>query len=204
MFIWKYLDIPEWNIIESELKSYIKNIKKVDVREPTVEDSTRLFYLDNTEVFYNCPAFEKYFSRICKNHNKIVMIKYSFPSGYNHVPHLDNAEYYNQFQPPAEGITKWSLGLNFPIENCENTYTAFYAPKNGQVNITKVIKRPDKPQWGVYRELDAEDLLEIDRYWLTKPILINTSVPHNVVNNSGKTRVAITVRLNPDPWELIG
>ena len=202
MFRWKYLDIDNWETIHQELTRYLPNMKNYELREPTETDNTRLTYLNKQETFSECPSLRDYFKSIGKHNHKMSIIKFIIKPYFDHIPHVDNAEYYNLSEPPAGGFTKWCLGFNFPLENCDNTYTCFYKTKTNDITVNQTIDRPDKPHFGVYRRIDSDDLVEIDRYYLNKPILINTSVPHRVVNENLTERVAITIRINPDAWEL--
>lgn len=73
--------------------------------------------------------------------------------------------------------------LNIPISNTENSSTIFY-------------NKPDN----VTLEYDSERILnrvktsveECFRFTLRKPTLINTTYPHNVVNNGPHTRIIIS------------
>lgn len=195
MFVYKFLDIENYSLIRNELREYFKNITTQDIRNKTMS------YLNKDEVFERCPLFRQYFEKIGKTKNKFVIIKLVLPPNYYHHPHIDNL-YLHQLEPSYPNTTNFCLAFNFPIENCDDTYTIFYKYHGENLNILETIDVPDKPSFGVYRKLDPEQLEEIDRYYLDRPVLINTSVPHNINNTAYSTRITLNIRLAPDPWDL--
>lgn len=73
--------------------------------------------------------------------------------------------------------------LNIPLLNCEDTVTIVYQPIESDT-----IRETDRV---LDRFLSTDKLVEIYRFELTKPMLFNTTLPHEVVSN-GKNRISIS------------
>lgn len=181
--------------MQKELKASLEHAKKQDIRNPVMT------YLDKEEIFETSPLFKKYFTDMKKDHHKFTLIKVTLTPSYQHHPHIDNL-YLNQTAPVPPDQTHWCLAFNFPIENCDDTFTAFYKCTGPDTIIHETIL-PKKPQYGTYRKLEKSQLVEIDRYYLTRPVVINSSVPHNINNNDYSVRISLNVRLSPDPWDIV-
>lgn len=82
-----------------------------------------------------------------------------------------------------------AFALNFPLYNCDEVYTAFYKSTK-QLQDLPVEVTPD----AILDIYPTESMVEIDRYYLTQPVIINTSIPHNVINRTSDIRLAITIR----------
>jgi hypothetical protein len=92
-----------------------------------------------------------------------------------------------------------SLALNFPLSNCNDSYTVFYDPDN----IDSIIDEK-KPNGVIYKKIKFNTQpREIDRYILDRPIILNTKIPHKIFHNSQAPRYAISFRFERDPWHLI-
>jgi hypothetical protein len=76
-----------------------------------------------------------------------------------------------------------NCALNIPIVNTENSHTVFYKTNN---NITskEISER-------VYHLINSE-VTEVFRFTLTCPTLINTKVPHGVLDSGSKTRIIMS------------
>ncbi len=86
------------------------------------------------------------------------------------------------------------LALNLPVHNCHdpNIYTAFYQPirelAKDEINFGSTT---DAKLYAVYPE---QLMQEVDRYYLTKPVIMNTLHPHTVINPTQQLRLALTIR----------
>jgi len=91
-----------------------------------------------------------------------------------------------------------NLALNFPILNCDNSYTSLYKINRG---VPKIVKMEN----GLTNlSFNNCDFTEIDRFYLkNKAVLFNTKIPHRVFNLSDKPRIAVSFRFVKDPWVLI-
>ena len=88
------------------------------------------------------------------------------------------------------------LALNIPLYNCESSQTVFW--------ISNEPRTKDKlrSKHG-YGWINTKDCTAIDEFYLTKPVLFNHQVLHNVFNWSDKPRYAISIRFFKDPWHWI-
>lgn len=88
------------------------------------------------------------------------------------------------------------LALNIPLENCESSQTVFWV--SNEDRIRDKLKSKHGYGW-VY----TKDCTAIDDFFLTRPVLFNHQVLHNVFNWSTKPRYAISIRFFKDPWHWI-
>lgn len=90
------------------------------------------------------------------------------------------------------------LALNFPIDVVHEAYTVFFKNK-GEL---KTAYTPNtNVKYSVYVDLDP---IEIGRYVLDKPALLNIKNPHAIRNKSiTNDRYCFSFRFVEDPWHLI-
>jgi hypothetical protein len=184
MITYKYLD-ADLEKIQVDLSSYINDFNiyqlgftKLSIDEILNSSKTLIDWFDSL----NCAPTSSY------------MI--NTPIGSN----KKNAHVDNWIENPVytkSTISKYVLAINIPIKNTEGTYTAFYEYIDGPV------KNMEFGQHNIiYRYYGKATLKEIDRYALSKPVILNTTVPHSVINNTDKDRFALTFRFEKDPWHL--
>ena len=109
-----------------------------------------------------------------------------------------------QVEPNAKGRIHtdyrpegFSLALNIPLENCENSVTSMWDTTD---QITEIRYTTNNSPYHYYDPVLCKKITE---FQLTSPILFDTSIPHSVDNLSDKWRRAISLRFEPDPWHLI-
>ena len=92
-----------------------------------------------------------------------------------------------------------SLALNFPIDIVEECATLFFE-KNGEIETRYTPVTNVK----YLKYVDHNPMVEIGRYTLTKPTLINVGIPH-AIRNGSKTnmRYCFSFRFKEDPWHLV-
>jgi hypothetical protein len=113
-----------------------------------------------------------------------------------------------QIQPNFFGIihTDWpkgtnGLALNIPLENCETTPTIMW--ESDKDPVLKKLVAPDGTEIKYYF-YPPENCRKIDEFTVTRPILWNPGILHNVDNSKNdKWRRAISIRFIEDPWHLI-
>jgi hypothetical protein len=91
----------------------------------------------------------------------------------------------------------YSLALNIPLENCDNSITSLWNAPSEVVEIRYTTNQSP------YHYYDPNLCKKITEFSLTKPVLFDTSVPHSVDNFSDQWRRAISLRFEPDPWHLV-
>ena len=89
------------------------------------------------------------------------------------------------------------VGLNFPLLNCDDTYTVWYD--------AKILDQPF-PDYVIGSELisraritDKKHAVEIDRIEANQPLWIRTNVTHRPETHHDKFRLAASIRFNPEP-----
>jgi hypothetical protein len=95
-----------------------------------------------------------------------------------------------------------SLGLNIPVLNCENSYTAWYDTEilyhesfNSQIITAK--------GYTTAVPCDSEHAVEIARCDANQPHWINVVKPHNAVCNHNRLRVNSSLRFDKKLFEMI-
>lgn len=187
IFLYKYLDVDN-----------IDNIKREQIEfviPHTINKPTGLWTLNNDEFFRECPATVDYLksSNIIDNFNKCaVIIVHSSP--YQKVPHTDG-----HFSGPQGFPSNGRLSMNFEIQNCINAPVKLYKYISG--NKTGLML-PDITE-GSYDFYEDCEMIEVGQYNLHSPVIMNNTVPHALVNQTNMTRISLSLRFKPDPWELI-
>ena len=83
------------------------------------------------------------------------------------------------------------FSLNIPLLNCHNTFIEFF--KTNSIPQKTKFKNSDQ---GTYSKFDPEECQLIFRKEVQNPYIINTLVPHRVVNENNKTRIMLCIRLS--------
>ena len=90
--------------------------------------------------------------------------------------------------------------LNIPIYNCEQSRTEFYrSPGLGLETAHKNTTHSDGIKFIAY---SVEDAVYIDQYCLDSAYILNTQVPHRVVNDSQHSRICLSLRFARERGEL--
>jgi hypothetical protein len=174
------------NFLFKEIK--IKNLKDINFQLRFAIDYYRpknqnyFNHIDKDNFLKECPSINDYF--VCNNFevNKIAIIE--IPGRSESALHIDTQ---NNF-----------LALNFPVINCDQSYTAFYKIVEGSPNIIKMANGLTNLNF------DNCGTEELDRFYLKQnAILFNTKIPHKVFNFSDNPRLSISFRFVNDPWLLI-
>jgi hypothetical protein len=174
MFIYKKI------YIESQIQKEIEN----ELATLNLDIYKEVFnYIDIDEIKKECPMLFRWILDKKLNPIKIAII-ITYAGLYDTIPHVDA-----QIN---------SLALNFPISNCEESDTIFY-----KTNTPLDIEILTKPNGVIYKSIKNKDWIELDRYTLDRATLINTHVPHKIINRGKNKRIALSIRFDPDPWELI-
>ena len=121
------------------------------------------------------------------SHQRLVSSDEYLFSLNNKFPFLSNL--YNIYETPQRYVTPVHVdsarfcALNIPIINTENSYTVFYKPSDELVS-TKITHR-------AYHLVNS-NVTEVFRFTLTSPTLINTKIPHGVLDSGDETRIIIS------------
>jgi hypothetical protein len=167
MFIWQYIDLPEDEVLEITTRA-----REALEKLPKNQHFYQGLDLGITK-FMGLDLF------------KIVVIQ-SLGGALGNI-HTDYRVHDNNN----------TLAINFPLVNCENSFTEFW--KSKEYDPTIRYTSSNTPYIGFNRE----NCVKISEYTLTRPVVFNTSVPHSVRNESTMPRLAISLRLINDPWHLV-
>lgn len=174
MFYFKQIDVK--NNICNELKSWcMDNIQTNNV--PFV-------LLDSNKFINECPLFLKWASDQDLKIKLVVGIKVNAHNEQieSKTPHIDLMD------------DERNIALNFPIKNCDNTYTTMYKLKKGdQIDITL----PDGTAYSKFS--DDSEFEEVETFYLKKPTFFNTGIPHQVFNNTDDVRLSLSIRFERNP-----
>lgn len=89
--------------------------------------------------------------------------------------------------------------LNIPILNCKDAYTSFYEPLPGEQGIVPADEQHAESNVGDgaggYTLWQPNQVKEIDRMYLTQPMLFNMATIHCVHNPTNQPRVSISIRM---------
>jgi hypothetical protein len=108
------------------------------------------------------------------------------------------SDLYNIYTTPPNYLTPIHIcpnrgcTINIPIFYTEDSHTIFYEIKDN-VEFTYVNER-------VYNVIKEEDAVEVFRYTLDRPTLMNTQLPHGVVGGPKRNRTIMSwsIRLDSD------
>jgi len=89
------------------------------------------------------------------------------------------------------------LAINIPLVNCDNAITEFWDTDEDR-NFIQYTSSGSP-----YIGFDRKRCRKIDEFTLTQPIVFRTDLPHSVNNHSNSPRLAISLRLEKDPWDLV-
>jgi hypothetical protein len=154
------------------------NIPEIEITK--LQEEYKKILPDNSEFFQVVPLEIKTFMGLKISRAVLIQVE---PNAKGRI-HTD-------FRP--EG---YSLALNIPLENCENSITTMWGAPKEVVEIRYTTNNSP------YHYYDPNLCKKITEFSLTKPVLFDTSVPHAVDNYSNKWRRAISLRFEPDPWHL--
>jgi hypothetical protein len=150
---------------------------------PEQLDKPDLFYMTN-EVFLNIPELKSCLDNLGLLSYVHIIATTVMPPGYG-VP---GATFPNDPTIHIDyGI--YTHSLNIPIKNCDNTFVSYHTV-NGPPE-TMHLETNGLP----FHYYKPENCVQIDQVEMTQAYIINTSVPHAIVNPTDKTRILIAIRL---------
>jgi hypothetical protein len=96
---------------------------------------------------------------------------------------------------PIHIDTGYNVGFNFPVLNCKRTHTIFYK-LNDDVDIDSKLSKLKNHV--VLNEFEQHEVKEITRFELDGPVLMNVSIPHQIINTNNAVRVSASLRFKND------
>lgn len=114
-----------------------------------------------------------------------------------------NSEYHYPIHIDSANPARQSIGLNIPVLNCADSYTAFY-------KVSRIEYEKWPPKYLVGSEMAAgsvmcveEDAVEIARCDANVPHWINVQTPHKPICNHKKLRINSSFRFDHSINDLI-
>ena len=168
---------------EVEIENFYDIIKQFNSVIDRYRIKSKLYFnhIDRDSFLQECDLIKKYFDNNDCTIGNIATIE--LPPKSQGSLHTDS--YRN------------TLAMNFPIFNCQDSYTSLYKVIDGTPYLKSLSNGLTAMSY------DKCTAIEISRYHLkNKAIMFNTQIPHRVFNNSDKPRLAISFRFIKDPWHL--
>jgi hypothetical protein len=149
-------------------------------------DKLDLFYMTN-EVFLNIPELKSCLDNLGLLSYVHIIATTVVPPGYG-VP---GATFPND---PTIHIDYGNNthSLNIPIKNCDNTFLSFHNVNGPPEKIH--LEKSGLP----FYYYKPKNSIQIDQIEMNQAYIVNTSVPHAIVNPTDKTRVLIAIRLKAE------
>jgi len=178
IFNWyyKYANIGITNEFQHEFNTLAESVTDLQSLQ-----SSKIYYLEDDVVRKHCPAFIQHLNSIglgpilCGAGIIIVYPGSAFPI------HIDH----------EHDITQ-QVGLNFPVRNCDNSFTVWYQ------NVTKGKHLDKQISGNTYTdqicEFEGETPIEVARCELTGPVWINTGLPHTAESLNPGLRISVSFR----------
>ena len=97
----------------------------------------------------------------------------------------------------------YTYSLNIPISGYNKTYVNFYKPESESHSRVPVVRSTGESTGHTYNKFDIQTCELIDSFESTMPYIMDTQVPHDVVNKSRLPRVFLLIRLKSHANELV-
>jgi len=209
-FIFKILEIQNIEEIKKELETFYSTHRSVQVINRKNKDGNSIMvlsdpqeevvdgvgpleqysfvHLDSNYVSKCLPALMQYFADMGLGETERIAYVSTPPYSVNTV-HMD--------QGPEV------LALNFPLTDCSQSYTIFLK-NNGRLEafyVDEIINNVAGKR--KFMKFVTDNPVELGRYTLNGPVLLNVKMPHGVVNEGSTLRAGISFRFKKDPWNLV-
>lgn len=182
---YKYADIGITDEFQHEFNVMVESM--INLQQLV---SSKIYFFKEDVVKKYCPGFVKHLDSInignllCGVGIIIVYPGTKFPI---HVDHEEDI--------------KQQIGLNFPVRNCENSFTVWYK------NVEK-IKNLDKQVSGdsytdCISEFSSHNPIEVARCELLTPVWINSGLPHTAESQNPGLRISASFRFHKEILELL-
>lgn len=173
-FLFQKIYFPNFKEICDELRAHVLT--------HLPHNKNNFNHIDSTTLLKDCLLIKKWIIENSLVLRKIAVIR--IEANDKGSVHIDTQKHF--------------LALNFPILNCEDTYTGLYKVTHGEPKIVSMTNGL------TYNTFDNCKFEEITRYNIVdSAILFNTKIPHRVNNPTNSARITVSFRFDPDPWNLV-
>ena len=166
---------------------YVKHLQQFVLSTNILNTGTFLNPFKATDVFTAIPSLQKLLEKYSLNDLRSVAIIKALPSHVaQNYPHVD-------VTPSSDH----NIALNWPVFNCEETFTCFYKPKPGaQPELLQLRNGLN------YSRYQFDMVEETHRIKIQKPVALRVDMLHSVINDTQDVRVSASFRFNTNHWEL--
>jgi hypothetical protein len=171
MRYFKYLDL-DWKPFQEKLGHYITNIRpelsRMDPYDPVL-------WVDKEDLLkYASAELDTMMAGLDFQIEKLAIFATQREIGQihtdeNHVP----------------------CRINIPLFNCDNSVTSFYKCSGLHLAGTQ-------PNGMKFEKINGSKCVQVDQFYLTRPVLFRVGVPHNIVRFNNPTTVRISCTMEPD------
>ena len=113
------------------------------------------------------------------------------PTGYSNPHKLPPYAPIIHIDKAVVGAQQYTYSFNIPIRNCKNTFLNYYKANGNEIISYTELGYP-------YRTFDTKDCELIDQVEMSQAHIVDTSVPHAVINSNNTTRTLMAIRLKYD------
>ena len=182
----------------------IKNINEIqkeflDIAYTTITDfenrDTNYFRLDHYLIIKKAPIFINLLKKL-ELYDRWLSDADTQRNAYTGLVTTNNGVVF----PMHKDFRDWkqrTYSLNFPLINCEDSYTVWYDSK---IELTPPPLDDSKNQAASF--WSDEGAIELGRMPATQTAFLNLSIPHRPVSYHNKIRSIVTTRFSPEIHEL--
>jgi hypothetical protein len=139
----------------------------------------------------NCPNLMKQLKEYDLDSNLLCLAMIIVANGQDYPIHVDTLN-------PGY----MTLGLNIPVLNCKDSYTAWY-DTDILYHESFAVDILNAKGFSTAVPCNSNDAVEIDRCDANTPSWINVARPHNAICNHDKLRVNASLRFDKKIFEMI-
>jgi hypothetical protein len=181
MIPFKHLD---WN---EPLGGYTKELQRFIQSTGLIEKGTFFNPIGAARVYEVIPSLKDLFVRHnLTDFHSMAVIRVLPASVAPNFPHTD-------VMPSPDQ----KIAINWPVFNCQETFTAFYEEKNDAT--PELVKLPNGLP---YKKYKYSDVVETHRIRINLPTAIRYDILHAVVNETDRVRITASFRFISNHWEL--
>jgi hypothetical protein len=197
----KSVDLPGIDTISQEVQNLLANSD-----EPEIKHGKRYrFWGLDPVLFESCATMVHTVEQICSWREVKYVAIVTTPPGMGNI-HSDYSPF-SQIVPvhlrkakmKNTGTLEPPWALNFPITNCDESFTAYYKLKPGRTANIRYVAESALP----LITYDLDDVEEVDRFYMNgRAAIFNTQEIHCAHNPTPQDRVVMTVRFNTNLADL--
>lgn len=172
---------------DEPFEEYTKHLQRFVKSTGFIEKGTFFNPVGAARVYHAVPSLRDLFERHnIHDFHSMAVIRVLPASVAPNFPHTD-------VMPSPDQ----KVAINWPVFNCENTYTCFYEEKP-TANPQLVKLNNGLP----YKKYSYDDVIETHRIKINKPVALRYDILHAVVNETSNVRITVSFRFETNHWEL--